>query len=294
MQPNVDTNSAIAGMVQSFDSSQPNTDIFSTTPPPPQPVYQQPQAPAQQQPVAPQTPQYTQTPPQAQPQGPQPEYPIVAPVANQEAQVPAWAAGLTQQVQTLQQQLEAQKQANQDNNEWPDRPQSWGEMRKAIQTEADRIASEKMEAYKREQKAAEDQQAAVERDINQQIDNTIGQMRQVGYLPVVANPNDPNDPGKAAERELIAYTVAMGGTKPQDLMNAAPSLKAHHDTGYFFDYTQKKLVRRGSQTAAAQAPIAGASPSIGGTPTGQQGPSQKELATMSMDQLMQTGLQQIQ
>lgn len=247
-----------------------------------QPVYQQ-----QQQPPAPQHQQPGQ---QQQPTGPQPEYPMVVPgqMPMQNQEVPAWAAGLTQTVQELQQQVQNQPQGGDD---WPDRPKTWGGLKQAIQTEAQKIAQEHIKTYQDQQTTAAQQQEQAMQAANQQIDSALGNLRNGGFLPIVANPTDPNDVGKIAERELIAYAVSTGGQDAQSLLRAAPTLKALHDSGVYFDFTRNTLVRRGSQSAAAGAPIAGASPSFGNAGGGQQAaPTNRQIANMSMDQLMAMGM----
>lgn len=297
------TSNALTGMINSFGTDPASNDVFAQPgqqqpviyPQPPTPTPVQPYT--QQQPVqpAPQQPQYqwptaqpqTQQQPQ-QPIGPQPAYPVAAPVAPDPNQIPAWAQGLAESVQNLQQQIQ-QPPAPQNNDDWPDRPTSWGGLRQAMQSEAERIAQEKLENYKQEQAQQQSQQEAQIQAAQTAIDTAENQLRQQGWLPPITNPMDPNDPGLNAQRELEAYAIRLGSA---DLYAVAPQLKALHDSGYYYDRMQGQLVRRGSQTAAAQAPIAGASPSVSSPAA--QGPTQKDLATMSLDQLMQRGLQQLQ
>ncbi len=317
MNPN---DAAMAAMVSAFPETGQTQDIWGAPgvpqpqapvymPPAAQPLQQQPQAPYQppqppapqqypwpavQQPqVQPQAPVQPQQ-PQMQPQGPQPEYAIapVAPVADQNTP-PAWAQGLIQTVQGLQQAQQQPPAAPQPGDDWADRPTSWGGLKQAITTEAERIAQAKIDKMVADQQAAAQQSAQIQQQADAAIDGAFNQLRQTGFMPAVANPNDQNDPGKLAERELLGYALSMGAQAPEHLLTAAPALKAHHDAGYYFDYTQKKLVRRGSQTAAAQAPIAGASPSItgGGTVTG---PTQAQLANLSLDQMAALGQQMLQ
>jgi len=71
------------------------------------------------------------------------------------------------------------------------------------------------------------------------IDDTLGQLRTSGYLPPVTNQFDNNDPGKAAENELLGYAIAMGTS---NLGQAAQELKFRHDNGYRYDYNTRQFV----------------------------------------------------
>lgn len=291
MNPDSDnTNSAVSGMIQSLDPAPSNQDIFQV------PAPQQPQSPYQL-PIAPQQPAQPQVFPQQQYQQPQnPQLPVGQqseyPISGQPPlpTPPTDVGALVEQIQNLQQQVEQINSGSQpqQDSDWPDRPQTWGGLKQAIQTEAERISQSQIANLQRQQ----EQQAAAKQDAqkaaDQAIDSAIGQLRQVGYLPPIVNSTDPNDAGKMAERELIGYTVAMGSN---NLAAAAGPLRALHDSGYYYDTAQSKLVRRGSQTAAAQAPIAGGNPNIAAPQGG--GLTARQLATMNLDQVMQMGLSQL-
>lgn len=264
---------------------------------PQQPVYQQPQIPGQM-PQQPQVPQL--------PQGPQPAYSYITPPPvqipgqpGQQQQQPAWAQELIQNVQQLQQQPGQQQPGGQQpavqpgqGDTWSDtrRPTSWTEMQQAIQAEAQRVSQQTLNQWQQQQNQTQ-QQTQAEMDAAQTaIDQTEMQLRQYGYLPQIANPMDPNDAGIMATRELESFAIANNSN---NLFAAATTLKALHDTGMFFDVYQKRLIRRGSQTVAAQAPIAGASPSISPI-VSQQGPTYGQMAGMSIDQLVNAGMNNIQ
>lgn len=301
MNPNPNsTDQAVAQMLQSFAPEQPNDDVFGAFNQAPQPIqpqqiqpqYQQ-QPPVQQQPqyMQQQMPQQIQTPtpqyqqPIQQGQGPLEQYPIPQqPQYQQPAQsdaVPAWAQGLVETVQGLQQQA-----ASAQGGDW--KPSSFNDIDARIAERAQQIADQKIQDFQTQQQQAAQQEQLQMDEANKAIDASLANLHQIGYLPPIMNPNDPNDAGRQGERELIAYAVSLG---TDNLSAVAPQLKLAHDAGYFFDHTKSTMVRRGSQTAAANAPIAGASPSVNGMT--QAGPSQRELATMDMTQLMTMGLNSI-
>jgi len=261
---------------------------YPQTPPAPAPAgYMQPPlapAPMPQQPQ----PQYLQQ----QPTGaPAPEYPM-APIPTQYPMQPAappmpdWAQDVIDAAQAL--------QNPPAGDDWPERGQTWGEFRKAVQQEAQQIANNTIQAYQAEQVQAAQNAASMAAVENQRYDMTEMQLQQLGLLPAVMDPNNPNDPGRLAKRELYAYTIAMGGQGPENLGPAATALKALHDSGVYFDVAQNKLIRRGSQSAAAQAPIAGGAPVVGGQGQGYgpAGPTQSQLG-MGLSALAEIGMNQL-
>ncbi|UOF78680.1 eukaryotic translation initiation factor 3 [Caudoviricetes sp.] len=159
-------------------------------------------------------------------------------------------------------------------------PQDWGDVQKFIQDEAQRIANETITNAVSQQEADRAAEQESMRQADFAIDTAITQLTAQGYLPPIANPNDPNDPGKLAQTELFGYAISLG----TDNLNAvAPNLYALHQSGYYYDTTKGALVRKGSQTVAAQAPISGATPSITAT----------NAPTLTMGQLANMDLRSI-
>lgn len=275
---------------------------------PQQPQYQQPQVPQWQQPV-PQPPapgQMPQYPPVGMPQVPgnmpmMPQIPYTPqlPSDQPQAQVPEWAREMYQSIQKLEggnggQQPPATFDPNQP---WSsdNRPKSWEDMRKANETMATQKAQEIVTKTLQQQQQQTEQQRQQEQQINQQIDTAFNRLSLTGALPPVQNPNDPSDPGKQAQAELLGYTLAMGGKTAEDMLAAAPSLIQRHMSGQYFDPKTNQLVQRRGQSAAAYAPIAGGMPVMGnmGAPAG---PTQSQLAMGGRDlgSLMQMGMDAIQ
>lgn len=256
-------------------------------PPAPAPAAPAPMPPAPQQPQ-----QYPGQPAPQQPTGaPASEYPIVPmplqpTTMPQQAPMPDWAQDVIDAAQALQNQPAG--------DDWPERGQTWGEFRRAVQTEAAAIADAKIKEWQAEQAQATQQASAMTTAMNQQYDMAEMNLQQLGLLPAVTNPGDPNDPGRLAKRELYGYTIAMGGQGPENLMPAATALKALHDSGVYFDVQQNKLIRRGSQSAAAQAPIAGGAPVTGGPGQGgPAGPTQAQLG-QGLGALAEIGMANLQ
>lgn len=265
----------------------------------PQQPYLQPgvQMPQQGQPQH-QQPGQMQMQPVQQPQGPLPQYQMQVPqipVQPVQPQQPQQQQQLTQeQIQQIiaQYAQQAGQQQPQPGDDWPDRPTTWGGLRKTTEQIALEKAQEVLKGHLEQQAQAENEKRAQLAQGEAELNAMEDQLRQYQMLPPIVNPLDPNDAGLLAQRELEGFAASMGTS---NLWAAASSLKAHHDQGYYYDNTRRSLVRRGSQTAAAHAPIAGASPSLGPV-AGQAGPSQRDLMTggLSLDNVLAQGMASLQ
>lgn len=208
---------------------------------------------------------------------------------QQQDQVPAWAQGLIEQVNALQNNGPQTDQPWDDNN----RPRTWAELQGSMDKMATDKAQEMVNGLVQQQQQAQVQQQQLLTQANQNLDAVEGQLQQMGILPPVVNPNDPNDPGKAARAELYAYAMTMGASEPQQLAPAAATLYALHQNGQYFDKGKNAVVTRNSAAPGAFAPIAGAGPSMAGSqPGGNQavtGPTTAQLATLPLSSLAQMG-----
>lgn len=160
----------------------------------------------------------------------------------------------------------------------PWEPQSWGDVETRIQAEAQRLVQQGLTTAQAQVAAQVDEAEKQRVAADQFLDGQVASLEKSGLLPAVVNQNDSNDPGRLARQELYSYALALG---TDNLAAVAPTLAAHHASGYFYDRNQNKLIRRGSQTAAAQAPIAGAGP-VGGPTAPSTGPSLRDLQTKDL------------
>ena len=268
--------------------TQPIVPQYPTPPPmPPQPA-PAPVPPAPGQPAAPVAPPAAPPvpDPNAIPIG-LPQQPAPAPAPQPGEQVPAWAQEVidaaaqikaSQSGQPAPGTVPAGAPAPGQPAEW--KPNDWTDVDRRIEERAQQLFQQGMTQLQSQQQAQAEaeQQALAEAD--RAIDASLDQLRATGYLPPITDASNREDPGVAAQRELIAYTIAQG---TDDLTKTAPVLYALHQSGYFFDLQQNKLVRRGSQTAAAQAPVAGATPSVSAPQAGQI--TYRDLATMDLHAL---------
>lgn len=120
----------------------------------------------------------------------------------------------------------------------------WGVLEQDTKALVQDVVKEQLQQVNQQAEQAKDTAAKQDQELQQQIDNTLTELRGAGYLPGVTNPFDNNDPGKQAEQELISYAVYLGTS---DLAKAAQELKYKHDTGLRYDYQTKQFVQFGVQ-----------------------------------------------
>lgn len=116
----------------------------------------------------------------------------------------------------------------------------WGAVFSDVDKRAQEIVDKAFQDRETQANQVRTQALQQEQQNQSYIDNTVGQLRQAGYLPPVANALDVNDQGKQAENELLGYAIALGST---DLVNAAKELKFRHDAGFRYDYASKQFVQ---------------------------------------------------
>lgn len=211
--------------------------------------------------------------------------PITAP-APQNDTPPAWAQGIINDINQLK---NATPPAGQQPQDW--NPNGWQDVDARIEQRAKELVQAGLNEYQAQTQAQGEQAENARRQADSFIDQQITQLTTTGYLPQIGNPADPNDAGRAAQKELFAYALSLG---TDNLLNVAPALHTMHQSGYYFDREAGQInpatgqptggfVRRGSQSAAAQAPIAGSAPGV--VPSSVAAPTMAELATMDMSQL---------
>lgn len=139
-------------------------------------------------------------------------------------------------------------------------PQKWDDFvelaRKVGQEEASKIVQAREVEYTKQSQAAADQQAK----INAEIDKQLSDLEKEGFLPKIQNQNNPQDPGKLAQKELLALGVFLETT---NLSKVAQTLKQNHDAGYTFNVESNSWVK--ARLPGSYAPV-GSSSAISGAP----------------------------
>lgn len=156
-------------------------------------------------------------------------------MSAQNAQIEDRLKPVTEIQQTLEQarqnQIEAQRRQQQQNQPaWT--PKSWDEIPQMIQTEAERIAKKTLDDRDAQARAIQDRENREEQELEAQIDRQIAALEQNGYIPRTVNPNDYNDPGVAAKRELLTYASYIGSP---ELSQVATQLAREHSRNQVWD-----------------------------------------------------------
>jgi hypothetical protein len=193
---------------------------------------QQPQAPANFDFTAQNQPQ--QQPIQQQPLAPAMPDPALTQVQSDLAEIKTALGGV------LQQQPQPQAPAPEVNNQPIQKYDEWGAVFQDTAKQAQDIVDKAFKEREQQQQQSMTQAQQQEQQNQQYIDNTVGQLRQAGYLPPVTNQFDANDTGKQAENELLGYAISLGST---DLIGAAKELKFRHDAGFKYDHQSKQFVQ---------------------------------------------------
>ena|SRR3990167_2889809 len=79
----------------------------------------------------------------------------------------------------------------------------FGQSAKIAEEIAEKKAQEKLESYKTEVEEAAKSKQAEDDAVNQKWDKELDQLEKENRIPKVENESDPNDPGRAARREIF-------------------------------------------------------------------------------------------
>ena len=162
-------------------------------------------------------------------------------------------------------------------------PQSWEQLRRDSANDAyERMKREQEQETLRQQREAQ-LQTEEENQLAAELDKDIEALRRSGYLPETINPNDPSDPGKFAENELLARAAQL---ETPNLSAVAQELAFHHQKDEYFDRNTLSYKPASNIThalAGKMAPVGNSSVSAGGSSF--NGPTSAELRNMSMAEL---------
>jgi hypothetical protein len=91
-------------------------------------------------------------------------------------------------------------------------PKDWNEVYSRVDEMVDKKAQAKIDSFAIEQKKAQEEKAKEDAAINTEFDRQLGELEKQGKIPKVANEADPNDPGKAARKELFQLGIQYEST----------------------------------------------------------------------------------
>lgn len=186
--------------------------------------------------------------------------------------------------QTLEQARQAQVAAQQRQQQQGWAPKSWDEIPQLVEQKASEIASKTLEERDRKQQADEQRRQAEEATLEADIDKSLELLEKSGYLPQIGNPNDYNDPGVSARRELLGAASFMG---TPELDKVAETLTQLHRQNLVFNPQTKSYDTADNSLAPLPGKFAPVGNSSVSSPSMFNGPSARELRNMSMDDLVQ-------
>lgn len=134
------------------------------------------------------------------------------------------------------------------------------------------------ERIQKEQIYAQKNELETQRKVDQIFDAQLLEAEKAGHLPVVKDPNDPNDAGRKARAEVFSFAQALDTL---NIQKVAEQLAIHHANGYVFDQKSSKLIKQNTNTrpAGLRAPIGSSGNRTDNAPSG---PSYKEIHNTSM------------
>lgn len=220
---------------------------------------------------------------------PTPTPPIDPAEPPKQDEAPAWAqqlidqnADLTNRITAFEEKLqppepEAPPTPEPPSDEW--KPQSWQDVDARAEEKAKSIVEQTLADRDAQLKAASDEETAAAQEVDKYLDTQITELTNDKKLPAVTNENDPNDPGKLAQRELYGYALSLGTA---DLKGAYTSLDALHQAGKQFDFVKTELVDKNPAAAGANSPVG--SSNAGGSGTSSK-PDYATIHNNSLDAL---------
>jgi DNA segregation ATPase FtsK/SpoIIIE-like protein len=188
---------------------------------------------------------------------------------------------LTEAQKAQQEEIKRRQAAQQAQN--PYAPQTYQQIR----DDAVKLAMEEMKreqaAERAKQRREQEQMTQEERELDEQLDRDMDSLERAGYLPKRSNPNDYNDPGETARRELLSRAAYL---ETPNLAAIADELTQMHRNNVIWS-AEKKSWESAENTLhplpGKYAPV-GNSSTTSGSPSF-SGPTARELRTMSMSQL---------
>lgn len=159
-------------------------------------------------------------------------------------------------------------------------PKSWADVPKKSEEIAKQVVEDALKAKEEATEAERQAQEAKKKVIDQEFENQIKELEDSGKIPKVAKPDDENDAGRQARREI--YGLGVHYDSP-NLKKMAELRDNFTKAGYKYDPKADKLIRVGtSPTYTVEAPVSG-----GGKAISKEGkPEYKTIHASSMDAML--------
>jgi hypothetical protein len=215
--------------------------------------------------------------------------PIVASTTPPEDVTPAWAQSLIDQNADMATRLAAFEEkiaapvvdepvTPQYEEVWT--PKSWSDVDARAEEKAKDIVEQTLAQREAAAKAESDAQAAAANEIDSMLDNQVNELIKTNALPAITDDNDPNDPGKLAQRELYGFALSLGTA---DLKTSYTVLDNLHKAGKQYDFVKGEIVDKNPASLGAQSPVGSSNSGASGA-----GPAKMDYKTLhgqSLDQL---------
>ncbi len=208
--------------------------------------------------------------------------------------VPSWAqqlidqnADLTSRLESFEEKLQppAPEADPEPQHDEPWKPQSWQDVDARAEEKAKSIIEQTLADRDAQAKTATDEQTKAAAEVDKFLDSQVAELTKANQLPTVTNENDPNDPGKLAQRELYGFALSLGTA---DLKTSHSTLDALHKAGKKFDFVKMELVDSNPSMLGAQSPVGS---SNSGNSSGGTQIAYKDLHNTPIDVLAQRFMQ---
>lgn len=168
------------------------------------------------------------------------------------------------------------------------RPKTWDEIPQKAEEIAEEVVERRLQETKEEQEAAQEAEKQQAKEIDTYIDGQVAALEKDNIIPKVENPDNEDDPGRSARRELFGFAAHIG---TMDLTKAAETLSILHKTGYTYDPRANNMkgeyLRSGTTPSGINSPVGSSSRSSGNF-SGK--PSYNEISGLSMDALIRKAM----
>ena len=150
-------------------------------------------------------------------------------------------------------------------------PRGWADVEKFVNEKINQGVQQGIEGFQAGLQQQNTQEQAAQARVDKELDDAVDSLESKGLIPPVQNPNDRNDAGRAARRELYGAAAKLGTTNLEQVYNL--TLAPLHAQGKMYDPVTDSLLDYPTQPGAA-APIGSSTAT-----TGQQSnlPSYKDI-----------------
>lgn len=166
------------------------------------------------------------------------------------------------------------------------KPQTWDDIPKLIDEKGEEAARRIIAQRDAEAENVRQTQLANQQAIDQNFEKQLSNMEREGKLPPIGNPNDENDPGRQARRELFGIAL------DQETLNLEKANKYRltlESKGLRFDPKLNDFLDVNPVPAGLHSPVG--SSSARSTGNGKSMPDYKTIHGRSMDDLVRMGSQ---